>query len=256
MHLRKPNRPAAFTWVEMLVVIVCVVVVALVILPRMARATTRAARIHCINNLKNIGLAFRIFATDSEGSFPWQLSPTNRPAQLPFGFGEMPGTSLPTAAGVSGWFAAVSNELSTPNILVCPHDTQRYALRTNSFAFLMAPAQAGVRNGAISYFLATSAREGDSQSLLAGDRNLAGGPFSDSPTVPPSQVALRIPLTKATNETTFASAVWTPAIHQGNGNLLSADGSVQQTTSRGMRGQFLKSARAATNDLDFLWPEN
>ncbi len=129
-------------------------------------------------------------------------------------------------------------------------------MKSNSFAFLMAPAQAPVRDRAISYFIGTSASEEEPQSILGGDRNLAGGPFSTDPNTPPSQVALRIPWATATNIAAMKSAVWTQDIHQGAGNLLLGDGSVQQVTSGLMRDQFRDAALSTDSDLDFIWPAN
>jgi len=257
MHLNKPNRQAAFTKIEMSVVIVCAaLLVVFVIMPRIAKATTRAARVSCISNLKNIGLAFRIFATDNDGRFPWQPSPSNQPASPALLFSEAPGTPLAPAAGVARWFSVLSNELSTPRCLRCPSDPFRLTPQSNTFAFLMAPAQAAARDRAASYFIGLNANEEQPQSILGGDRNIAGPPFSLSPTEAPSQVALRIPFGVATNQTAFASANWTAEIHQNAGNLLFGDGSVQQVASPAMRGALLNAALAGTNDLDFLWPAN
>lgn len=120
----------------------------------------------------------------------------------------------------------------------------------------MAPAQAAARDRAASYFISLNANEEQPQSILGGDRNIAGPPFSLSPTEAPSQVALRIPFRVATNQTAFASASWTAEIHQNAGNLLFGDGSVQQVASPAMRGALRNAALAGTNDLDFLWPAN
>ena len=60
----------------------------------LAEARKKAARINCVNNLKNVGLGARIWATDN-------------------------GDKLPKD------FATMKNELSTPKILVCPSDPAR-----------------------------------------------------------------------------------------------------------------------------------
>jgi hypothetical protein len=60
----------------------------------MAELKEKANQIKCVNNLKNLGLAVRVWATDNEGHFP-------------------PNT------------LCISNELSTPNISFCPSDTNQ-----------------------------------------------------------------------------------------------------------------------------------
>ena len=151
MHAPKTNRHAAFTWIEMMVVIVCVVLLAcLIIVPLLAKTKVRRTPINCVNNLKNVGLAWRIYSTDNNGLYPWQAAATNRSAFVPTNYTTVPGAGLGPAQGVGAMLSILSNELSTPRILVCPKDTKRLQLKTNSFAFLMAPAQAAVRDRAVS----------------------------------------------------------------------------------------------------------
>jgi type II secretory pathway pseudopilin PulG len=257
MRAPKTNRHAAFTWIEMMVVIVCVVLLACsIILPAIARRYAKASPVNCVNNLKNIGLAWRIYATDNNGLYPWQAAVTNRPACVPTNYASVPGAALGPAQGVGAMFSTFSNEVSTSKILKCPSDAKRFQMKSNSFAFLMAPAQAPVRDRAISYFIGTSANEEEPQSILGGDRNLAGGPFSADTNTPPSQVALRIPYATATNVAAMNSAVWTQDIHQGAGNLLLGDGSVQQVTSGRMQEHVRDAANNSRADLNFIWPAN
>ena len=69
------------------------------LLPALAKAKGKAQQIQCSNNLRQIGLAVRIYNTDSEGKFPAN-------------------------------FQAVTQELGTPKILVCPADHQHSVAET------------------------------------------------------------------------------------------------------------------------------
>lgn len=239
----------------MSVVIVCVVLLlGFVILPEIAKAKPKITYLSCVNNLKNIGLAYRIYATDNNG-YPWQLPATNRPAAVSTNYSAMPGTALDPDHGAAAVLSIVSNELSALRIVVCPHD-KRVALKTNTFAFLMAPAQAAVRDRTVSYFIGTSANEENPQSILSGDRNLAGAPFSTDTNTPPSQVALRVRHAAVTNQTSLNSVGWTKGIHQQAGNLVLGDGSVRQVSDGRMRAQLIDAALSSGTDLDFIWPAN
>jgi hypothetical protein len=82
----------------------------------------KAQRINCVNILKQIGLAFRIWAGDDSDQYPFNLS-TNAGGTLEFCAREADGFDW------NGWLhlLVLSNELNTPKVLVCPQDRRRKA---------------------------------------------------------------------------------------------------------------------------------
>jgi prepilin-type N-terminal cleavage/methylation domain-containing protein/prepilin-type processing-associated H-X9-DG protein len=60
---------AGFTLVELLVVIACVAILAGLLLPSLQASQGKARRIHCTSNLRQLGLALRVYVDDN-GSFP------------------------------------------------------------------------------------------------------------------------------------------------------------------------------------------
>ncbi len=98
------------------------VVLPAMLLPALAKAKGKAQEINCVNNLKQIGLAVKIWAVDHNDQFPFQAS-TNAGGSLELASQAADGTDKNSHLH----FKLLAQELSTPRILVCPADKGKKA---------------------------------------------------------------------------------------------------------------------------------
>ena len=166
----------------------------------------KASRINCVSNLKQIGLAFRMWSNDHGDKFPMALPVS----------GTNGGTMNFNLTGeVWRHFQIISNEINSPKVFVCPDDGQRS--RTGDWSVF-------TNNAHISYFVGLDADETMPQTILTGDRNMI------SPTVKPIKGVL--------NLTANDRVEWTKAMHNQAGNVGLADGSASEATSMQLSKQF------------------
>jgi hypothetical protein len=89
-------------------------------LPALAKAKSKAQSISCVNNLKQIGLAFRIWSTDHNGRFPSNTSTNEAGAVQPAGHADNP------EAFTLSVLEKLSDKIGNPRILVCPADPAKH----------------------------------------------------------------------------------------------------------------------------------
>jgi prepilin-type N-terminal cleavage/methylation domain-containing protein len=141
----KTARTRAFTLIELLVVIAIIAILAALLMPALSKAKQSGYRAVDLNNLKQLGVAMNLVASDNEDFMPWPNWASGEQVTQPQGWLY---TLNPAASGTARYQVQTGSfwpVLVNQRMYFCPSDD------TNSALFKLRPQQISsyVMNGAV-----------------------------------------------------------------------------------------------------------
>jgi hypothetical protein len=206
----------AFTRLELAAVITSLLLLLAIVVPLTASSSFRSNQTGCLNNLRQIGIAFQAWGNDYEDRRPWfVLTNEGGSARHPF------------RANAFLHYTFLSNHIS-PSILIDPAEmspAKRVAVNWSASqgGFL----NPGFANNALSYMLSLHTSPAEANNILVGDRHLQ---FDGAASCP---VGGRTAVQRLAAGTLFRG--WTNGLHGVAGNLLLNDGHVEYASQERLK---------------------
>jgi competence protein ComGC len=225
------QRKAAFTRIEFAVILGVLSVLAMVALPLLANNSARSDQAGCLNNLRQIGIAFQAWGNDYDDRRPWSV---------PANHGGSSGHVLRNEA----WFhyTFLSNHIA-PGVLMDPSETVPYKRRAENWAFRPDGGflHSAFKNNAISYMFSLHTALAEANNILAADRHVQ---FSREGFCPVGGTTLMNAL--ATRDPFFRG--WTNNVHGLAGNVLHNDGHGEYVSQERLKAVLFRNDDAGSED--------
>src|SRR5580698_5527460 len=100
-----------FTLIELLVVIAIIAILAAILMPVLSQAKQRAWTIRCVSNLKQIGMAMKMFADDNADLYPESGNDIHWGA-------------IDSGTQKASWMEQIVGNVQNTNIYNCPANVQ------------------------------------------------------------------------------------------------------------------------------------
>ncbi len=239
---------AGFSRLELVFTLAALLLLAVVALPVFANTRGRSEQVICLSNLRQLGHAVHLWATDHGDRTPWFTPVAEGGTRDTYGTGNL--------LRYNAWFQMgwMSNQLITPKILVCPSDVGVGSPRKMANNFSANSLEGGFwgvgyRSTSLSYLVGLHSFSSAPRSLLSGDRNIS---WDNRNTV--CALGLGGVVYMSGYPLRQADSRWTNAIHGLTGNLLFTDGSAETFTVEGFQRVVSEANQGDGGDHHLLAP--